>query len=44
MRNRWLVVIVVASLCLNAAVVGTYVFRRNVFCSFQSTFHKIKLY
>jgi len=28
MRNRWLVVIVVASLCLNAAVVGTYVFRR----------------
>ena len=28
MRNRWLVVIVVASLCLNVAVVGTYLFRR----------------
>ena len=28
MRNRWLVVIVVASLCLNVAVVGTYIFRR----------------
>ncbi len=28
MRNRWLVVIVVASLCLNVAVVGAYVFRR----------------
>jgi hypothetical protein len=28
MRTRWLVVIVVASLCLNLAVVGTYVFRR----------------
>jgi len=28
MRNRWLVVIVVASLCLNLAVVGTYIFRR----------------
>lgn len=28
MRNRWLVVVVVASLCLNVAVVGTYVFRR----------------
>ena len=28
MRNRWLVMVVVASLCLNVAVVGTYVFRR----------------
>ncbi len=28
MRNRWLVVVVVASLCLNLAVVGTYLFRR----------------
>ncbi len=28
MRNRWLVVVVVASLCLNVAVVGTYLFRR----------------
>jgi hypothetical protein len=28
MRNRWLVVIVVASLCLNVAVVGAYLFRR----------------
>jgi hypothetical protein len=28
MRTRWLVVIVVASLCLNLAVVGTYIFRR----------------
>jgi hypothetical protein len=28
MRNRWLVVFVVASLCLNVAVVGTYFFRR----------------
>jgi hypothetical protein len=28
MRNRWPVVVVVASLCLNVALVGTYVFRR----------------
>jgi hypothetical protein len=28
MRNRWLVVAVIASLCLNVAVVGTYFFRR----------------
>jgi hypothetical protein len=28
MRNRWLVVVVVASLCLNVAVVGTYFLRR----------------
>lgn len=28
MRNRWLMVIVVASLCLNVAVVGAYFFRR----------------
>lgn len=28
MRSRWLVVIVVASLCLNVAVVGTYFLRR----------------
>jgi hypothetical protein len=28
MRNRWLIVVVVASLCLNVALVGTYVFRR----------------
>ena len=28
MRSRWLVVVVVASLCLNVAVVGTYFFRR----------------
>jgi len=28
MRSRWLMVIVVASLCLNVAVVGTYFFRR----------------
>jgi len=28
MRNRWLAVVVVASLCLNVAVVGTYLFRR----------------
>ena len=28
MRNRWLVVVVVASLCLNVAVVGTYLLRR----------------
>lgn len=28
MRNRWLVVVVVASLCLNAAVVGTYLLHR----------------
>ena len=28
MRNRWLIVVVVASLCLNVAVVGTYIFRR----------------
>jgi hypothetical protein len=28
MRNRWLVLMVVASLCLNVAVVGTYFFRR----------------
>ena len=28
MRNRWLVLIVIASLCLNVAVVGTYVLRR----------------
>lgn len=27
MRNRWLVVIAVASLCLNVAVIGTYIFR-----------------
>jgi len=27
-RNRWLVVIALASLCLNAAVVGTYFLRR----------------
>ena len=29
MRNRWLIVVVVASLCLNAAVVGAYFFRRG---------------
>jgi len=29
MRNRWLVVVVIASLCLNMAVVGTYIFRRS---------------
>jgi len=29
MRTRWLVVIAVASLCLNAAVVGTYLFRQG---------------
>ena len=28
MRSRWLIVVVVASLCLNVAVVGTYIFRR----------------
>jgi hypothetical protein len=28
MRSRWLVVVVVASLCLNLAVVGTYFLRR----------------
>jgi len=28
MRSRWLVLIVVASLCLNVAVVGAYFFRR----------------
>jgi hypothetical protein len=28
MRTRWLVVIVIASLCLNLAVVGTYVLHR----------------
>jgi hypothetical protein len=28
MRSRWLMVIVVASLCLNVAVVGTYFLRR----------------
>jgi len=28
MRNRWLVVVVVASLCLNVAVVGTYFLRK----------------
>jgi len=28
MRSRWMVVIVIASLCLNLAVVGTYFFRR----------------
>ena len=28
MRSRWLVVVVVASLCLNVAVVGTYFLRR----------------
>ena len=28
MRNRWLIVVVVASLCLNVAVVGTYFLRR----------------
>jgi hypothetical protein len=28
MRNRWLVLVVVASLCLNVAVVGTYFLRR----------------
>ena len=28
MRSRWLVVVVVASLCLNVAVVGTYLLRR----------------
>ena len=28
MRNRWLVVVVIASLCLNVAVVGTYLLRR----------------
>ena len=28
MRNRWLVVAVVASLCLNLAVVGTFIFHR----------------
>ena len=28
MRSRWLALIVVASLCLNVAVVGTYFFRR----------------
>jgi len=28
MRSRWLVIVVVASLCLNLAVVGTYFFRR----------------
>jgi hypothetical protein len=28
MRIRWLVLVVVASLCLNVAVVGTYFFRR----------------
>jgi len=28
MRNRWLVVVVIASLCLNAAVVGTFFFHR----------------
>ncbi|MBN2465437.1 hypothetical protein JXD38_07415 [candidate division WOR-3 bacterium] len=29
MRNRWLLVIAVASLCLNVAVVGTYFLRRT---------------
>jgi len=29
MRNRWLAVIAVASLCLNATVVGTYMFRQS---------------
>ena len=28
MRSRWLVVVVIASLCLNVAVVGTYLLRR----------------
>jgi len=28
MRNRWLVVVVIASLCLNVAVVGAYFLRR----------------
>jgi hypothetical protein len=28
MRSRWLIVVMIASLCLNLAVVGAYFFRR----------------
>jgi len=28
MRSRWLVVVMIASLCLNVALVGTYAFHR----------------